>query len=364
MKMFNIVPMCGIKSHFITIDVVGVYGIMRDAGFIDEDCTFDEFEDMKDDYWECFMYIEKLEGQFNKFTGTIQTDGVSMCTHFTRPSNAQDLSFVKKGRKGRERTVNSDSLIFSKEDRVIGVDPGRSNIIYAIEPNEDGSFKKYELTRRQYYSESGIFAARKNVETWQKTIKTSLLEMTQVSTKGVDIDEHNKFINKYMQHYNTLWNEYTKPRWSRQRMRLHGGKKRTFAKFFNRMIQHDPRPPKIAYGNGCTQAGGKGEMSVPVSRAFRECCYRFQVKVIDEFRTTKIFHEDGSQLQNVMRMDKRERLRGLLWCNSPEKNKFVNRDFNGAMNIRRCAFHPRPLELTRIEGQPKIVMSIGKFIKC
>ena len=110
--------------------------------------------------------------------------------------------------------------------------------------------------------------------------------------------------------------------------------------------------------------GGKGEMSVPVSRAFRECRYRFQVKVIDEFRTTKIFHEDGSQLQNVMRMDTRERLRGLLWCNSPGKNKFVNRDFNGAMNIRRCAFNPRPLELTRIKDQPKLVMSIGKMIKC
>jgi hypothetical protein len=85
---------------------------------------------------------------------------------------------------------------------------------------------------------------------------------------------------------------------------------------------------------------------------------------IYEFRTTKVFHEDGSILGRVVRSDKNTTVRGLLWCGSTNNSKFVNRDLNGAVNIRRCVVSPvRPPELSRVSGQQAIHQRVGKIHK-
>jgi transposase len=106
---------------------------------------------------------------------------------------------------------------------------------------------------------------------------------------------------------------------------------------------------------------------VPTTRAFKECSSRFPCKIINEFRTSKIYYEDDSILERVAFKDapgKKDWLRGLLWCRSTNNSKFVNRDFNGAMNILRCALQEiRPLALQRQENQERIIDRLGKKIK-
>ncbi len=88
-------------------------------------------------------------------------------------------------------------------------------------------------------------------------------------------------------------------------MTLYGGKKKTFAKFFNKMTTNNDyydykkRNVIIAYGSAKFAPGGKKEISVPTSSAFKECRYRFRTLVIDEFRTTAVHYEDDSILQKV-----------------------------------------------------------------
>lgn len=366
---FTIVPMCRMGLHFITIDSTTLYGLMKELQLIKNSLSFETFFDMKDEHWKTFFKIEKLQGH-NKFTNTLQTDGISVCTHFVRPINEQDifqrdmkpLSGDKKRRKKVLPTVE-----LQPNDRIIGIDPGRSNIIFAVEPNDDGSSKRYVLTRKRYYSESGIFASRKRNETWSKSIKNNLISMSTVSTKGVNLNNHETFISVYMDNYDALWNEYFKTRWARQRLRLYGGKKRVFAKLFNEIKNHDiSRRVVIAYGSATFAPGGKGEISVPTSTTFKNFARTFPTVVVDEFRSTKIHSEDGSLLKNVKRRDTNELLRGLLWCDSTNNTKFVNRDLNAAINIRRCLVNPvRPLELTRVPGQLRLPKyALGKIIKC
>jgi hypothetical protein len=366
---FNIVPICRMGSHFITIDTHTLYGLMREVKLISDKLSREAFFELGDEHWRSFFKVDKLEGN-NSFTGTIQTDGTSVCTHFIRPMNEQDIfqrdmKPLSGDQKQKKKVLPTVELL--RNDRVIGIDPGRSNIIFGAEPNQDGSFKRYVLTRKQYYAESGIFEARKNTKSWSKCIQQNLTSMSTVSTKGINLENHEAFIAIYMKNYDALWNEYFKPRWARQRLRLYGGKQRVFANLINEIKNHDKsRRVVIAYGSATFAPGGKNEISVPTSSTFKKFARAFPTVVVDEFRTTRVHHEDGSLLQSVKRRDTNEWLRGLLWCSSTNNTKFVNRDLNAAINIKRCVTSAvRPLELTRIKGQPRLPNNVlGKIIKC
>lgn len=366
---FNIVPMCRMGSHFISIDTHTLYGVMRELNLIGDKLSREAFVEMGDEHWRSFFKVDKLQGN-NTFTKTIQTDGTSVCTHFVRPMNDQDIfqrdmKPLSGDQKLKKKVLPTVEL--HPNDRVIGIDPGRSNIIFGAEPNHDGGFKRYVLTRKRYYSESGIFASRKRTETWSKGIQKNLTSMSTVSTKGSNLDKHEAFIATYMKNYDSLWNEYFKTRWARQRLRLYGGKQRVFSNLVNEIKNHDrSRRVVIAYGSATFAPGGKNEISVPTSSVFNKVARAFPTVVVDEFRTTRVHHEDGSLLQSVKRRDTNEWLRGLLWCSSTNNTKFVNRDLNAAINIRRCLINPvRPLELRRVHGQPRLPNHVlGKIIKC
>jgi hypothetical protein len=164
------------------------------------------------------------------------------------------------------------------------------------------------------------------------------------------------FLGTWLVTRSDLWAEHSSRRWAEQRLRLYGGKKRVFARFFNRLEaereEGDARSTVIAYGSARFAPGGKGEVSVPTTRAFKEARHRFRVEVIDEFRTSQVYHGDESHLQHVgrrMEDGSVQVVRGLLWCGSTsEVGKFVSRDKNAAINIWRCATLPcRPGALTR-----------------
>jgi hypothetical protein len=212
-----------------------------------------------------------------------------------------------------------------------------------------------------------MYKAQQETESWQKNVKSELLLLSKHSPKYVLLDKFLDFIEITQTVSESLWNEYTKDRWSSQRLNLYGGKKRAFAKFFN-TLKVD-KNTVFAYGSAVFAPGGKGEVSVPTTRAFKECTFRAPVVPICEFRTTVVHWEDDSLLEKVARRGKDGRLvavRGLSWCRSTKREgKFVNRDLNAAINILRCAVLPkRPMSLTRTLSKVKYVQPIGKTIKC
>jgi transposase len=200
-------------------------------------------------------------------------------------------------------------------------------------------------------------------------IQDTMTAVSQVSTKGVNLQSHEQFLNVYLQHYDTLWEEYTKERWSRNRMSLYGGKQRVWDEFFNEISSHDPEKEVIiAYGASKFNPTGKGELSVPTSQVYKETLKRFKqnVHLVDEYRSTKVFYKDDSILQSVTTRQNRSRaLRGLLWCGSTIINRphFVDRDLNAALNIRRCLMEQRPVIMTRSTSHRKLPKVIGKIIK-
>ena len=384
-KKISIVPMCSIRAKFITIDTTTLYGIMTEAGILDKKkCNLKAFASMGHDHWKSFLNFSKLEGSNCTFTGTIETDGVSLCTHFTKPKtiilNKEDQKRKKEEEFNKERLATA---------RVLGVDPGRSNILYVV---EDKTQRIYKLTRKQYYQESGINKCKRHAQKWQTSnlyLQLANKDLSKNSSKGVSVDEHFKFVDTYMNHQDVLWSEYLKPRWGRQSLRVYGGKKKVFATFCNTIKKDDIEGKEtiIGYGNAGVKPGGKFEMAVPTGRAFKEIKDRFATLPICEFRTTITSHVDESILQKIVykqsprkNENKKSALRGLLWCLNPPSNKqekdnnsqkgsdgcFVDRDFNAAMNILKCTkmYPNRPDCLTR--GHPSLDENkryIAKWIK-
>ena len=256
--------------------------------------------------------------------------------------------------------------------RLIAIDPGRTNIIFAAEELPDKTIKTCRLTRSQYYRESGILDARKMSESWQRGLKRQLNTMSEASPKGVSLASFKRFLEADLSVANALWKEYFKKRWAQQRFRLYGGKMRVVAKFFNKMVNSnkDNRNLMVAYGASKFRSGGPGEVSVPTSKMYKACKESFETYPVDEFRTTRVHHEDDTILDCVGRRNtdsgRVEAVRGLLWCGSTKQgnSKFVNRDLNGALNIRRCLLlseRPASLDRASCRGQ-RLSKTIGKMI--
>jgi len=234
---------------------------------------------------------------------------------------------------------------------------------------------------------------RKKIETWNAGIKDHLEAMSEVTSRGADFQAFLKFMKVRVAHWEALWEEYTKPRWARLRMNLYCGKQRAFANFFNQLsaLKVDvSQRLVVAYGAGRWKTQ-KGCTPAPTTRTYKECARRFVTIPVDEFRTSYTHHELGCTLQRVEmekcqsspediikygplteeQMERRAKVRRLLalvstTSDGKKRMEFVNRDFDAAINIRRCAvLETRAPEWTRenFNGQPLKVELYKKKLK-
>jgi len=352
LPLFSIIPITHVKAHHITIDTYSLYGIMKDLKLIS--CDEDTFIEMQTAQWASFFNYQSLATSVRTFTGTIETDGVAVSCHFLRPRVPGKKATYDKKIDGPKRQV--------------AFDPGRNpNILLGVELLANGKYKVWKLTRSQYYRDSGINQAKENTELWQADMASILVELSTVSDKGADLEQHNQFVAMYLKHQDALWVEYTKPKWSRQRFELHGSKKRVMDRFFEKIRKFDTtREVVVAYGSAKFASGGRGEISVPTAATFKACARHFKTIPTDEYRSTYVDHATDTILKTVGRRDTRKNVHDLLWCGSTsKKGKFVSRDFNAAINILRC-INPRtrPLSLQRQPDVAPIDKAILKWIKC
>jgi len=394
LKMFNIVPICDDRSHHITIDWPVLCGILQEAGLVDGDTNVDLLEPLRREIWQSVFHIEHILADAGEnagvgasadlprkmFSGILQTDGTSICTHLWREKkvavqqtldDAADVSSRHPGDassggpsapvpmpatpsqtramkiKDTANLVPVDPRVY----RVLAVDPGNSNIYTVIEVWWDKSgrrhIKSYKFTRGRYYHDAGIDKAREAAERWAKGIQESLKALSLASPKGVSVDAHDAYEDVIEVHGEASRAEYMSQRWARQRLSLYGGKKRALDLFFNEIEEYakkrgDTRPVKLLYGSAKFCANVHGAAPTPTTSAYRAMVVRFpDVNNIPEFRTTRVHAGTDTLLKGIAvrqphepsdlddwkafkrkRLDPKERwkalvtLRSLLWCGS------------------------------------------------
>ena len=342
-KGITLAPMCQMKATFIHIDTDVLYGLMSDIELVTD--NWKAFSTLRNEQWASVLYVDKYTTARQKrlgfaFTGTIQTNGVAVCIHYRRP------------------TLPTTNNIFTphESDRVIGVDPGRVTMFTGVEKLIGNTKKVYTLSRMKYYNESGITKANIKKDKWNQSIKDALNDLSKYSYKNTSMQSFRGYLHAINKHYDTLWGEYTKRRWGRQRLATYSGKKSTLEHFMNSLKDDSGRHVVLAYGDASFGSTGPGELSVPTTKIKKVCEKHFHVVSIDEFRTSQIHHYENKQCAKVYQNG--YLVRGLLWCNSTNGSKFVNRDVNAALNMLRCYNAIRPMSLQRITPKQDKLPSI------
>jgi len=124
------------------------------------------------------------------------------------------------------------------------------------------------------------------------------------------------------------------------------------------------KPWEVAYEAAKFTLGGRGQRTMPTSRAFKECAQCFRIVLVDEFRTTMVRAEDGRAMKQVWSRSKQAAIRVLMGC-GPANGKFVNHDPNVAQSIRRClVLTDRLAELCRVAVHMRLQKVVGKVIRC
>jgi hypothetical protein len=336
-KLTNIFPISTLKRHFITLDTSDLIGILNENNLLHKSLM-----EKSDEMWKSVFNYNKYKKK--EFTFTIDTDGVAVNFHYLHEKEVS------------HKEDEDDSPIpkrYPQNARFVGIDPGRTNILYIVEIKKDGTKKVYKLTRNQYYAEAGINIANKNSATWNKHVEDKIRVLSENSPKGSSLPKFIDYMNARMSVSGALFDEYFRRCWAQQRFRLYGGKKRVFSRFLNKLKPHGDEPVVAFYGSAKFAPGGKGEVSVPTSRAYKEVSSRMITIPTSEFRTTSIDYETLQILKGVGEHNLGNEVvsvRGLLWCDStkPEKaGKFINRDMNAALNILKCGKGPRPAIMDR-----------------
>ncbi|MEI6358552.1 MAG: hypothetical protein WCP53_15845, partial [Verrucomicrobiota bacterium] len=157
-KLYNVVPICSVRAHFIRVDTSVLYGVLREVGAVKQSTSFKLFDQLKDVFWFDSFDFRKIRPGGSDFGWSVTTDGVSLCATFEKEAAA-----VPVGRGG-----SSAEYVPGPDDIVVGLDPGRINIYFVA---GRGRTKVAKLTRRQYYTESGATAARQTTERWTRGIQ-------------------------------------------------------------------------------------------------------------------------------------------------------------------------------------------------
>eukprot|EP00963_Diacronema_lutheri_P010506 scaffold1060_cov385-Pavlova_lutheri.AAC.24 len=278
--------------------------VFRELGWANADHP--SFGEMSKQHWSSVLDVDEVCERDVKFTHTVETDGTPVCVHFKRP------------KKAHAKPVGYSALVrLGPNDVGVGIDPGRSNILYCVW--HDGcDHRSMVLTRRRYYMESGISRAKRKVVAWQsrEDVTTALETLSQTSSKGVDLDAFLRYLQAMKDTYECLWSVYTRRKWADQALLLYKGKKRTFAKFLDRMHAAVGKDETLEVSSGSAKfaPGGKEEVCVPTSRADKDCTYRFHTRCMDELRTTVVRHEALAIMEGVTRLDTKRKVGGLQWC--------------------------------------------------
>ena len=179
-RRFALVPLHSIGRKFVSIDKTVLYGILCNAGVINKETKIKDFMKESDEYYKStFQGYEKLAPKGFSFSGTIQTDGVSMCIHYKKIGSQKTkysrnvISSCPLPVTKRQRVTNSVfPLPVLESPDMIGIDPGKSNIVYAVRKNSEGDHVgTHILTRQDYYMKSGINWANCKCQKWHNKIK-------------------------------------------------------------------------------------------------------------------------------------------------------------------------------------------------
>jgi len=276
----------------------------------------------------------------------------------------------KKRKKATRREIERDDL--PQKPIVVGVDPGRSNIIYAVRWRDGVYDREIKLTRSEYYHLSGVNERKFVMASLGRGLEGYHRMLTQQgSLKCASYLDLVPALVLRAANFWAAWEVYVdNPKRAKLGFKVHCGKLRTLQQKMNEFGRGLTREEKerlvVGYGNGGFPSHGpRGERAVPVRRPRRICggTWRHTLDVNENYSTATCFDCERPLVDVRTNIPFRTRQghlrfkdnRGCKRCTSDTCRSafpFKGRDFNAALNIVRitdCMLQgvPRPRCYTR-----------------
>jgi hypothetical protein len=285
-----------------------------------------------------------------KPSGSIMTDGTSLCVTYERTVTKENKSCAQKEKELQdEKTAKKnaakrllDLAPFDEYDPklstcfqdilVLGVDPGRVCLVTIVCIDPNGKKTTWRLSRSQFYHDSGIFKQNCRQFRRLKPFKLDFEKMTL--TGGALRTSSSNDIVEYVKQYKTFqdkwYNDFAfTPQESKAKMSRFIGKQKTLAKFFTKVRteaenikkEHKLDKIEVAYGAcGPTMAAsGRGELSVPTNGTFQACVKAF---------TTDLTKKKKQQ-KNVVSLENEDYTSQVSW-DTKRKYEIVYKTFDSS----------------------------------
>ncbi|KAJ9527226.1 hypothetical protein QJQ45_025493, partial [Haematococcus lacustris] len=316
-------------------------------------------------HWARWFNTNKLLNKGFAFERLVDTDGVSVCVHYTRPlppppapppaassssspsaaaaaAHAVGLPHIGKGiAETREYVFDPDTQIG------VGIDPGITQAVSAASGVWDpqsgqltaDQLRRWKLTKGQVKHASGLNNARRDTERWLAQIKPHLQHLAAASSAGTSLEANLKHITVTQATWDAVWEVYLDPKWARQRLRLYGAQDRALEQFFNKleedmaevsMKRNGHAKQLVVFFGAATIGTGGGWGADAVLRA---CCKvvcrprgagqrRGRVVLVDEHRISPVSSAVNGQQPCEEELDKLSATKpagwkppaGLMWC--------------------------------------------------
>ncbi|KAJ9525967.1 hypothetical protein QJQ45_009355 [Haematococcus lacustris] len=305
---FTLTPMARAGVHFIKVDSRVLHGVCKQLGLTTETRAAFTSEPALSQHWARWFNTNKLRNKEFAFERTVDTDGVSVCVHYTRPlppppapppaasssssssrpsaaaaaAHAMGLPHIGRGiAEPRQFLFNPDTQIG------VGIDPGVTQAVSAASGVWD--------------PQSGQLMADQ-LRQWKLTKGEHL---AAASSAGTSLEANLKHITVALVTWDAVWEVNLDPKWARQRLRLYGAQDRALEQFFNKleedmeelsMERHGHAKQLVVFFGAATIGTGGGWGADAVLRA---CCKvvcrprgagqrRGRVVLEDEHRTSRV----------------------------------------------------------------------------
>lgn len=292
---FSIAPITKVKRHFMTIDTDVLYHLSKG---IHKETNRTNFRSKQDNYWHLFFNIKRY-GKMAHFTHLVETDGVMISIHFQKPGPAIPV-VPRQLVPNVIATPNPQLTLVSVPERIIAFDPGRVTLLEGVEKLQNGSIRRYRITKKQYYHESHMNKSRKKREKWESSLRSSYVAISETTHRTSDIERFCLYA-RMMRHYtHLLWWHKSQKKYSRDRMDVYIHKRKFLDRFFKSLQPEGEAEPVIAYGSAKFSSTGAGEIAAPTTSLFNHCARWYEVALVDEYNTSKMCN-CGCELQKLYR---------------------------------------------------------------
>ncbi|KAJ9525900.1 hypothetical protein QJQ45_009235 [Haematococcus lacustris] len=333
---FILTPMARVGVHFIKVDSRVLHGVCRQLGLTKETRAAFTSEPTLSHHWARWFNTNKLRNKEFHFERLVDTDGVSVCVHYTRPlppppappppaaSSRSSTSSRPSAAAAAAHAVGLPHIgrgiaevrefVFDPDTQIgVGIDPGVTQAVSAASGVWDPAtgqlkadqLRRWKLTKGEVKHASGLNNARRDTERWLAPIKPHLQHLAAASSAGTSLEANLKHITVTLATWDAVWEVYLDPKWARQRLRLYGAQDRALEQFFNKleegmaelsMKRHGCAKQLVVFFGAATIGTGGGWGADAVLRACRKVVCRprgkdqdgGRVVLVDEHRTSRV----------------------------------------------------------------------------